>query len=126
MELLQTNVQAPIVAGQALVARAPAQAAFDDPAAGQQHEVPLGVPEFDDLQVDAVLLGGLCGCFARVSLISIGQRNVLSGRHLHFFRQEADLRPVLFVGGRDHGRQQVAQRVNATCTFLPLHRLAPS
>ena len=51
-------------------------------------------------------LGGLCGFFSRIALVRICKGNALSIRHLHFFRQDADLRPVLFVGRRDHGSQR--------------------
>ena len=47
-----------IVTCQAAEARHPSKGAFHHPAARQQHEAPLGVGQLDDLQPDALLLGG--------------------------------------------------------------------
>ena len=43
-----------VVADQPAEARRPGEAAFHDPAAGQQHEPPLGLGVLDHLQPDAV------------------------------------------------------------------------
>ena len=122
MELLQADRQPLVVAGQAFVAGAPAQAALDDPAAGQQHEAAFGLPQLDHLQVDAVLFGGLRRVVAGVALVGIGQCNAMARSYLHFFRQGAHLGPVRFGGRRDDSRQQVAQRING---HVHLAALAP-
>ena len=98
MELLQAQGEAFVVAGQALVADAPTQAALDLPTPGQQHEAALGVAEFDDLQVDARGLHRLRRGFARVALAGVGQRNALARCYLHFLGQHAHLGAVLLVG----------------------------
>ncbi len=56
-----------VIAGQASKARHPGEAAFHDPAAGQQHKAALGGRQFDDLQANPVglgLRGWLVACVA--------------------------------------------------------------
>lgn len=68
MKLLQTEGEVFVTPDQALVAGAPVQAALVHPAASQ-HEVAFGAAQLDHLQVEAVLLSGLGGCFSRVALV---------------------------------------------------------
>ena len=56
---------------------------------------------FDHLQPHTVLGSGLLRVFTCVSLIDIGQFDVLTGNFLYPFSQRLDLRAVLFVGLRN-------------------------
>ena len=44
---------------------------------------------------------------------------------MHFFGQRADLRPALFISGRDDGGQQVAQRVDGYVYFAAPEAFGP-
>ena len=84
VQLLQAHGEASVIAGQALVAGPPTQAALDDPAARKQHETALGLAELDLPQVDAVDFGRLGRPLVRISLNGVVQRDALSKSHLYF------------------------------------------
>ncbi len=77
---------------------------------------------FDDFQLDAMFGSGLCSRCAGVSLIDIGQLDMLAGDLLHGFSQHADLRAILLIGRRYVQRQQMPKRVNGC---MNLRSLAP-
>ena len=93
--------QAFVVAGEAAEACHPGEAAFDDPASGQEDEAALGGGQLDDLEADAVLVSGYGGLFASVALVDKGDFDGIAGSLLHLGGQFSNLRSFLFVGGRD-------------------------
>ena len=111
--------QALIVTGEAAKAAGPGEAAFHDPALGQEHEaVPRG-GQLDHLQLDALRVrGGAAAGSAPVSPWSTkASLNVLARRFLHRRRQACDLGAILFVGRGHVQRQELAQRVDGGMDF---------
>src|SRR5450759_2657292 len=108
-----------IVASQATKTRHPGKTALHEPTPRQQHETALGMWQLDDLQLHTLLFGLLSRHFARVSLIDKGQFHRVPGDVLHGLSQFAYLGTVLFIGGRDMQRQQMAQRINCQMHLAP-------
>ena len=69
-----------------------------------------------------MLGSSICGSYSRVSLIYIGQLNMLAGDLLHSLGQGTNLRAILLIGHRYVQSQQVAERVNVR---MNLRSLAP-
>lgn len=72
-----------VVSGQAAEAGGPGEAAFDHPAAGQQHETAFGLAVFDYFLLNAVSGRRLSGILAGVALVYIGRLDVVPGDLLH-------------------------------------------
>ena len=69
VETGESLVQACGVACKTTEARHPGEGAFDNPASGQEDEAALGLVQLDDIEVDAVLSGGVGDFFAGVALV---------------------------------------------------------
>ena len=112
-----------VVSGQTTESRRPCEAALDDPTSRQQHEAAFCFGMFDDFQLDAMFGSGLCSRCVGVSLIDIGQFDMLAGDLLHGLGQHADLRAILrLISRRYVQRQQMPKRVNGG---MNLRSLAP-
>lgn len=61
-----------------------------------------------------MLCGILHGLVTRIALVVKGNLHSFAGDFLDFARQLFNLFPVLFVGGGDTQRQQMAQALTAT------------
>src|SRR5215217_2058761 len=70
----------------------------------------------DHFESDAVL----CGLLARVSLIDVGQLDVLPGRFLYLLGELLELLSVVLVGRSDAQSDQVSQSVNRIMHFRAL------
>src|SRR5215216_2050168 len=66
----------------------------------------------DHFESDAVLCGGLGRLLARVSLIDVGQLDVLPGRFLYLLGELLELLSVVLVGRSDAHSEQVSQSVH--------------
>src|SRR5215208_1760403 len=66
----------------------------------------------DHFESDAVLCGGLARLLARVSLIDVGQLDVLPGRFLYLRGELLDLLAVVLVGRAHAQSEQVSQSVH--------------
>src|SRR5215217_7517656 len=66
----------------------------------------------DHFESDAVLCGGLGRLLARVSLIDVGQLDVLSRRFLYLLGELLELLSVVLVGRSDAHSEQVSQSVH--------------
>ena len=122
----QSLRQAFTVADQAAEARHPCEAAFDDPAARQQHEAMLGRGQLDDLQTDAVCLHIRRRPVASIALVNECDLDRFVRHFLDLSGQLTDLCPVLFVGRSDDNRQQVTQCIDRQVYLPALRRLCPS
>ena len=56
----------------------PCEGSFDDPSARQQDEAALGLGQFDDLEVDAMLGRGLLGTLPSIALIDPGDLDAVT------------------------------------------------
>src|SRR5215217_3367614 len=74
----------------------------------------------DHFESDAVLCCGLGGLLARVSLIDVGQLDVLPGRFLYLLGELLELLSVVLVGRSDAQSEQVSQSVNRSMHFRAL------
>ena len=117
--------QAFVVAGQAAEAAAPGEAAFDDPAPGQQHEAGLAFGLFNNLQVNVMHSRRVFGFFARVALVAKAHLHGLARDFLHPLAEFAHLRPLLLVGRGDDHAQQLAQRVDGDVGLAALAPFGP-
>ena len=70
--------QSLVVADEAAEARGPGERALNDPAPGQQDEALPGLGQLDDLELDAVLGGGLGGLLAAIALVGEGDLDATS------------------------------------------------
>jgi len=111
-----------VVSGQAAESCRPSEASFDDPASWQQDEAAFCFCMLDHFKLYAMLGGRICSGCARISLIDIGQLDMLAGNLLHGLCQDSNLRAILFIGCSDVQRQQVSKRVNGC---MNLRSLAP-
>ncbi len=94
----------------------PGKGAFHHPPPGQQHEASFGLWQFDDLQRDVLLFGGLSRRLVGVSLIDVGQCDALLGRLLDGLGETANRGAIIDVGGRDMQGQQMAERNHSPST----------
>lgn len=122
MKALQHVGQPLLIPGETSESAHPAEIPFHHPAPGQEHKAPLDLGQFDDLERDAVVSGGLAWRLTGVPLVHVGQRHRLPGRLLHGGRQVSDLGLVLVIGGRDMQGEQLTQRINGE---VDLGALAP-
>src|ERR1700679_3671540 len=117
MEACQSLSKSSIVQSQTAEASQPGKSAFDDPPARQQDKALFGFLQFDDQQVDAVLLSLLRRRLAGVSLIDKGDLHRLPSGFLDLPTQLADLGSLLLVGWSDGHRQQMSQGVHSHMDF---------
>ena len=123
VKLRQAAAEAFVVAGQAAKPAAPNEAAFDHPAARQQHEADLARRLFNHLPVTVVHCGGAFGFFARGALVYEADPDGLVGDGRHPFAQLAHLAAFLRIGRRDNDTWQLPGRVNGAvglAAFAPL------
>src|SRR5579871_841342 len=83
MQPLESIRQTFIVTGQPAKASHPAKGALNDPAAGQQDKAALGVGQFDDLKLDALLSGSVGRLVAGIALVNKGHFDALTSNHLN-------------------------------------------
>src|SRR5918993_4360010 len=79
----------------------------------------------DHFESDAVLCGGPGRLLARVSLIDVGQLDVLPGRFLYLLGELLDLLSVVLVGRTDAQSEQVSQSVHRRMHLRALLVLVP-
>ena len=95
----------------------PCEGSFDDPTSGQQHEAVLCLGELDDLESDALHLGGLCRPVSGVALIDDGDVDAVLGGDLNDLGHTADLGAVIGIGGRDVQGEQMTGVSTARCSL---------
>jgi transposase len=108
----QDGGEAFVIFGEASASGGPGEGAFDDPAAGQQHEAAARFGMLDDDQLNAMRLCGGGRVGAGVALVDKGDFDALAGGGLDGAGEALDLRPVLFVRRGDVRRQELAERVD--------------
>jgi hypothetical protein len=101
-----------VVADEAAKAGLPGEGPLHHPAARQEDEAPLGLRQFDDLEVYAVGRG--VGGWRRpgIPLVSEGDLDRVSGRLLDSLGEIRDLCPILSIGRRGGQGQQVPKGVH--------------
>jgi len=112
METSRSFRQTFVVAGQASETSNPANRTLNDPPFGQQDEITLGLRQFDNLKLDALLGSCLSRRFTCLPRIGKGDLDVIVGDVLDLFHQRCYLFSVGRIGGGDIQCQQVAQRID--------------
>lgn len=92
--------QSLVISRQAAESRRPPETALDHPPPRQQNEAFSGFRHFHHFKANPVRLSGLGGICARITHIHKGNFDLLARRRLHLFRQLANRRTVLNIGGR--------------------------
>ena len=72
MEAFEAGIESFVVSGKSSEASCPGEASLHDPPFWQQDEASFCHGMFDYFQLDAVLLGSLCGIGSGVALVDIG------------------------------------------------------
>jgi hypothetical protein len=126
MQAGQGGGQPLVIAGQPPKASHPGEGPLDDPAARQEHKAPLGLGQFDHLQLHAVRGGGRRRRRARVALVDIGHLDMLADDLLNGLDQLAHLGPVSGIGRRDPQGQQLAQGVDRCIDLTVPASFSPS
>ena len=101
-----------VVAGESAKTCQPSKGTLHHPAPRQKHESALGFGQFDDFEFDAFCRRGRRGFFARVTLVTEAKFDAVPGGFLYLPGKFTDLGTLLFVGGLDQHRQQMAERVH--------------
>jgi len=85
----------------------------------------FGFGQLNDFQGHTPFFGGFGRCFARVTLVHIGQCHTVLGRFLHLGHQFGHLRSLLFIGRDDMHRQQMPEGVYRNVDFAAFFALGP-
>lgn len=91
VEGAESGSQPFVVAGQTATSGGPGEASLHHPALWQQHKTSFGFHMLHDFKLDAMLFGSF-GC---ITLVYIGELDMLTGQFLHLPGQFAELDTVL-------------------------------
>lgn len=117
VEAGQRGRQPLVISGQPSEAGGPGKRSFPHPAAGQEHEAPFGLGQFDHFELHPEGSGGRCRVLARVALVNVSQFHRFTCDRPDGLDQFAHLDPVVPVGGRHAQGQQMPQGVHRHVHF---------